>query len=270
MADGDRVLISCITACGRCQYCRQGHYGQCLGGGGWILGHLIDGTQAEYVRVPFADLSVHQLPDNVTDEAALMLADIVPTAYEVGVLNGQVSPGDTVVIVGAGPIGLAAIMTAKLFSPSRIDRGRPAPTTAEGRSSFGADHRARPDDDAARRSVRSPVAWVQTSRSRRSASRTPSSCAPGWSGPAERRERRCARRAGDPAPGGSVDQERHHHDRPGRHVLHAGPALHARFRAAADPEFITHHFGLDEMTDAYQVFGDAAGTGALKVALVRS
>jgi len=104
---GDRVLISCISACARCRFCREGRYGQCIGGGGWILGHRIDGTQAERVRVPFADTSTYALPEQVGDEAALMLADIVPTAYEVGVRAGQVSPGDTVVVVGAGPIGLA-------------------------------------------------------------------------------------------------------------------------------------------------------------------
>src|ERR1700693_2731640 len=109
---GDGVLVSCITACGACRFCREARYGQCLGGGGWILGHLIDGTQAEHVRVPFADTSTYAVPDGVTDEQILMLADILPTGYEVGVLNGHVSPGDTVAIVGSGPIGLAAIMGA--------------------------------------------------------------------------------------------------------------------------------------------------------------
>ncbi|WP_442810901.1 alcohol dehydrogenase catalytic domain-containing protein, partial [Streptomyces sp. Wh19] len=99
---GDRVLISCISACGRCRFCREGHYGQCRGGGGWVLGHTIDGTQAEYVRVPFADLSVHPLPASVDSHDGVLLADIFPTAYEVGVLNGGVRPGDTVVVVGAG------------------------------------------------------------------------------------------------------------------------------------------------------------------------
>lgn len=117
---GDRVLVSCISACGQCDYCREGHYGQCLGGGGWVLGHTIDGTQAEYVRVPFADLSVHRLPSALEDDDAVLLADIFPTAYEVGVLNGRVRPGDTVVVVGAGPIGLAAVVTAQLYSPGRI------------------------------------------------------------------------------------------------------------------------------------------------------
>src|SRR6202163_1997329 len=110
---GDRVLVSCITACGACRFCREGRYGQCLGGGGWILGHLIDGTQAELVRVPFADTSTYLMPAGASDEEVLMLADILPTAYEVGVLNGQIQPGDTVAIVGSGPIGLSAIMSAK-------------------------------------------------------------------------------------------------------------------------------------------------------------
>jgi alcohol dehydrogenase len=136
---GDRVLVSCITACGRCRYCREARYGQCLGGGGWILGHRIDGTQAEQVRVPFADTSTHRLPGEVTDEAALMLADILPTSYEVGVLAGQVRPGDTVVVIGAGPIGLAAVLTAGLFSPSHIVVVDPAPARREAARGFGAD-----------------------------------------------------------------------------------------------------------------------------------
>ncbi|MFD8325519.1 alcohol dehydrogenase catalytic domain-containing protein [Streptomyces lydicus] len=117
---GDRVLVSCISACGRCRFCKEARYGLCLGGGGWVLGHLIDGTQAEYVRVPFADLSVHPLPHSVASNDAVMLADIFPTAYEVGVLNGNVRPGDTVAVVGAGPIGLAAVVTARLLTPVRI------------------------------------------------------------------------------------------------------------------------------------------------------
>jgi len=120
VAEGDRVLVSCITSCGRCRFCKEGHYGLCTGGGGWIFGHLIDGLQAEFARVPFADTSVYKIPDELSDEQVLFLADILPTAYEVGVLNGNVRPGDTVAVVGAGPIGLATIMTAKLFTPARI------------------------------------------------------------------------------------------------------------------------------------------------------
>jgi alcohol dehydrogenase len=136
---GDRVLISCITACGACRYCRQARYGQCLDGGGWLLGHLIDGTQAEYVRVPFADNSTHHVPDGVTDEQMVMLADILPTSYEVGVLAGAVRPGDVVGIVGAGPIGLAAVLTAKLFTPSHIVVVDVAESRLEAARKFGAD-----------------------------------------------------------------------------------------------------------------------------------
>src|SRR3954452_22871760 len=136
---GDRVLISCVTSCGSCRFCREGRYGQCIGGGGWILGHLIDGTQAEYVRVPFADTSTYKVPAGATDEQILMLADILPTGYEVGVLNGTVQPGDVVAVVGAGPIGLAAIMGAKLFSPSHIVAIDLADSRLEAAKQFGAD-----------------------------------------------------------------------------------------------------------------------------------
>ncbi|ARP68617.1 alcohol dehydrogenase [Streptomyces pluripotens] len=136
---GDRVLVSCITSCGRCRFCREQSYGQCRGGGGWILGHLVDGTQAEYVRVPYADLSVHPLPAAVRSEDAVLLADIFPTAYEVGVLNGCVRPGDTVAVVGAGPIGLAAIATARLFAPERIIAADLVPARLEAARRLGAD-----------------------------------------------------------------------------------------------------------------------------------
>jgi alcohol dehydrogenase len=136
---GDKVLVSCISSCGTCRFCREGHYGQCLGGGGWILGHLIDGTQAEYVRVPFADTSTYPAPNAVPDDQLLMLADILPTGYEVGVLNGMVSPGDVVAVVGAGPIGLAAILGARLFSPSQIVAIDLADSRLEAAKQFGAD-----------------------------------------------------------------------------------------------------------------------------------
>jgi alcohol dehydrogenase len=136
---GDRVLVSCITACGRCRFCREGHYGLCTGGGGWIFGHLINGLQAEYARVPFADTSVYKVPDALSDEQVLFLADILPTAYEVGVLNGRVEPGDTVAIVGAGPVGLATVMTAMLHSPGRIVAIDLADARLEKAREFGAD-----------------------------------------------------------------------------------------------------------------------------------
>jgi alcohol dehydrogenase len=139
VAVGDRVLLSCISACGRCRYCREARYGQCLGGGGWIFGHLIDGLQAEYARVPFADNSVFKVPEQLSDEQVLFLADILPTAYEVGVLNGKVSPGDVVAIVGAGPIGLAAILTARLYTPGRIVAIDLADSRLQSAARFGAD-----------------------------------------------------------------------------------------------------------------------------------
>jgi alcohol dehydrogenase len=136
---GDRVLVSCISACGTCRFCREARYGQCLDGGGWVLGHKIDGTQAEYVRVPFADTSTFRIPDGVTDEEILMLADILPTGYEVGVLAGGVRPGDVVAVVGAGPIGLSAITCAQLFSPSHIVAIDLSDARLEAAKQFGAD-----------------------------------------------------------------------------------------------------------------------------------
>lgn len=116
---GDKVIISCITSDGRCDYCKRGMYSHCKNGG-WILGHLIDGTQAEYVRIPFADTSLYHVPVGVDEESLAMLSDILPTGFECGVLNGQIKPGDTVAIIGAGPIGLAALLTAQFYSPSQI------------------------------------------------------------------------------------------------------------------------------------------------------
>ena len=116
---GDRVLISCITSCGKCDYCRKGMYSHCRHGG-WILGNTIDGTQAEYVRIPYADTSLYRLPEGTDEEAIVMLSDILPTGLECGVLNGQIKPGDTVAIVGAGPVGLAALLTAQFYSPADI------------------------------------------------------------------------------------------------------------------------------------------------------
>ena len=139
VAAGDRVLMSCISSCGRCRFCKEGRYGQCLGGGGWIFGHLINGLQAEYARVPFADNSVYKVPEQLSDEQVLFLADILPTSFEVGVLNGMVSPGDTVAIVGAGPIGLAAILTARLYTPGNIIAIDLADSRLESARRFGAD-----------------------------------------------------------------------------------------------------------------------------------
>jgi|SRR6185369_912672 len=114
---GDKVLISCITSCGKCDFCRKSMYSHCLKGG-WILGNKIDGTQAEFVRIPYADTSLYHIPESADEEALVMLSDILPTGFECGVLNGQVKPGDTVAIVGAGPVGLAALLTAQFYSPA--------------------------------------------------------------------------------------------------------------------------------------------------------
>jgi len=116
---GDHVLISCITACGRCDYCRRGMYSHCTTGG-WILGNAIDGTQAEFVRIPHADTSLHPIPQGADEEALVMLSDILPTGFECGVLNGKVQPGSSVAIVGSGPIGLAALLTAQFYAPAQI------------------------------------------------------------------------------------------------------------------------------------------------------
>jgi alcohol dehydrogenase len=116
---GDHVLISCVSACGKCSYCRKQMYSHCTTGG-WILGNTIDGTQAEYVRIPHADNSLYPIPDGADEEALVMLSDILPTGFECGVLNGKVQPGNSIAIVGSGPIGLAALLTAQFYSPAEI------------------------------------------------------------------------------------------------------------------------------------------------------
>ncbi|MGQ9408238.1 zinc-dependent alcohol dehydrogenase family protein [Mycolicibacterium gilvum] len=125
LAVGDQVIISCISACGKCIYCKQGVYSHCQAdegapGIGWVFGHLINGTQAEFVRVPFAETSLYRVPDGVLAEQAVMISDILPTGHEIGIQYGQVKPGDVVAVVGAGPVGLAAIATAGLYGPSRV------------------------------------------------------------------------------------------------------------------------------------------------------
>ncbi len=116
---GDHVIISCITSDGSCEYCKKQMYSHCEDGG-WILGHLINGTQAEYVRIPHADNSLHHIPAGTDEEALVMLSDILPTGHEIGVLNGQVKPGDTIAIVGAGPVGMSVLLTSQFYSPAKI------------------------------------------------------------------------------------------------------------------------------------------------------
>ncbi|WP_192342313.1 alcohol dehydrogenase catalytic domain-containing protein [Streptomyces sp. VITNK9] len=265
---GDRVLISCISACGRCRYCREAMYGQCRGGGGWVLGHLIDGTQAEYVRVPHADFSVHPLPANVTDQDAVLLADIFPTGYEVGVLNGRVRPGDTVVVVGAGPVGLAAIATARLLAPERIV----AVDVATARL------------DAARKAGADAVAAAQESPEQLVADLTEglgADVAIEAVGVPETFEM-CTRMV---RPGGRVANVGVHGKPVTLHLedlwiknvtittglvdTHSTPTLLRMAAAGRLPAagLVTHTFPLDRLQEAYDVFARAADTGALKVVL---
>ena len=269
---GDRVLVSCISVCGTCRFCREGHAGQCLGGGGWILGHKIDGTQAEYVRVPFADTSTYPVPAGAADEEILMLADILPTAYEVGVLNGGVRPGDVVAIVGAGPIGLSAIMGARLFSPSHIVAIDLADSRLEAAKRFGADVTVNntgqdPEEvvrlltdglgaDVAIEAVGVPATFELAARLAR--------------------------------PGGRIANIGVHGEPATLHLeelwiknitittgLVDAYSTSTLLRLVTSHQieaakFITHHFGLNEFDQAYDVFSRAADTSALKVVLTRS
>ena len=271
LKSGDRVLVSCISACGACRYCREMRFGQCLGGGGWILGNTIDGTQAEFVRVPFADNSTYPAPVGVSDEALLMLADILPTAYEVGVLNGQVRPGDVVAIVGAGPIGLSAIVGARLFSPSHVVVIDLADSRLDAAKQFGAD--------------------VVINNSREDAREVVLKLTDGLGADVS------VEAVGVPAtfelattlvrPGGHIANIGVHGEPVSLHLeelwtkdvtittglvdtsstttllrLLRGEQIDAK-------RFVTHHFRLDQFLEAYDTFGRAAETGALKVVLAK-
>jgi alcohol dehydrogenase len=137
---GDKVIISCISSCGKCTNCKKNMYSHCENGGGWILGNTIDGTQADYVLIPFADNSLYAIPAGANEEAMVMLSDILPTGFECGVLNGKVKPGDTVAIIGAGPVGLAAMLTAQFYSPSELIMIDIDDNRLEIAKSFGATH----------------------------------------------------------------------------------------------------------------------------------
>jgi alcohol dehydrogenase len=266
---GDKVLVSCITACGACRYCREGSYGQCIGGGGWILGHKIDGTQATHVRVPFADTSTYPAPAGVSDEELLMLADIMPTGYEVGVLNGGVQPGDVVAVVGAGPIGLSAMMGARLFSPAHVVAIDLADSRLDAAKQFGADvtvNNGREDPaaaiaeltdglgaDVAMEAVGVPATFELAARLIR--------------------------------PGGSVANIGVHGEPATLHLedlwirnvtirtglvdTYSTPTLLKLIAShqVNAARFVTHHFALDDIMEAYDVFSRAADTGALKVVL---
>lgn len=269
---GDRVLVSCITACGSCEYCRKGRYGQCLGGGGWILGHKIDGTQAEFVRVPFADTSTYPAPEGITDDVLLMLADILPTGYEVGVLNGHVQPGDVVAVVGAGPIGLAAIMAAKLFSPSHIIAIDKAANRLEAAKQFGADI-------VINNSIEDPLAVIHALTGGLGADVAIEAVGvPETFELAAELIRPAGRVANIGVHGKPVTL--HLEDlwikdvtiTTGLVDAYSTPTLLRLATSQQIPaeRFVTHHFALDDMIEAYDVFGRAAETGALKVVLSRS
>jgi alcohol dehydrogenase len=271
LAVGDRVLVSCISACGTCRFCREGRYGQCLGGGGWILGHLIDGTQAEYVRVPFADTSTYLVPKDADDEEILMLADILPTAYEVGVLNGHVQPGDTVAVVGAGPIGLSAITGAKLFSPGLVVSIDLADQRLDVAKRFGADLTINNERQDAVALVRELTEGLGVDVAIEAVG-VPSTF------------ELCTELV---RPGGHVANIGVHGKSALLHLeslwtrdltvttglvdTYSTPTL-MRLLSSHQIDaarFATHHFGLDDMMDAYDVFSRAADTGAVKVVLTR-
>jgi alcohol dehydrogenase len=136
---GQHVIISCVTSCGKCDFCKKGMYSHCEKGG-WILGYKIDGTQAEYVRIPYADNSLYPIPAGSDEEALVMLSDILPTGFECGVLNGQVKPGDTIAIVGAGPVGMAALLTSQFYTPAEIIVIDQDDNRLEVAKTFGATH----------------------------------------------------------------------------------------------------------------------------------
>ena len=268
---GDRVLVSCVTSCGTCRFCREGRYGQCLGGGGWILGHKIDGTQAEYVRVPFADLSTYPVPDGVTDEEILMLADILPTGYEVGGLNGAVRPGDVVAVVGTGPIGLSAITGARLFSPSHIVAIDLADTRLEAAKQFGADVTVNGSLQDAAEVIRSLTGGLGADVAIEAVG-TPATfeLAVSLARPGGRIANIGVH--GEPATLHLEDQwTRDITITTGLVDTYSTPTL-LRLLATRQIDagrFVTHRFALGDFIEAYDVFRRAADTGALKVVLSR-
>ncbi len=266
---GDRVLLSCVSACGRCRFCKEGRYGQCLGGGGWIFGHTINGLQAELARVPFVDNSVYKVPEALGDEQVLFLADILPTAFEVGVLNGMVSPGDVVAIVGAGPVGLSAILTAKLYTPGRIVAIDLADSRLESALRFGADltiNNGREDPvalvmeltdglgaDVALEAVGVPQTFELATELIRPGGRVANIGVHGRSATLHL-EKLWTRDVTITT--GLVD------------TFSIPQLLRLIVNGRLDPSlFATHHYALEDTMAAYDTFADAANTGALKVVL---
>ncbi|WP_445955383.1 zinc-dependent alcohol dehydrogenase family protein [Yeosuana sp.] len=264
---GDRVIISCITADGTCEYCKKQMYGHCKDGG-WILGNLINGTQAEYVRIPHADNSLYMAPEGLDDEALVMLSDILPTGHEIGVINGCVKPGDTIAIVGAGPIGMSALLTAQFYSPAKIymidlDENRLALA-----KKWGATHTINSGKNDAVKKIMSETAdGVDVAIEAVGAPATFDIC------------QQIVRPGGHVANigvhGKSVDLKiqdlwiRNITITMGLVNTNTTPMLLKTVTSGKiQPEkLITHHFKLDEILRAYEVFGNAAKEKALKIIL---
>jgi len=263
---GDRVLISCVSACGKCEYCRRQMYSHCTTGG-WILGNTIDGTQAEFVRIPYADTSLYPIPAGADEEALVMLSDILPTGFECGVLNGKVAPGNTVAIVGAGPIGLAALLTAQFYSPAEIIMIDLDDNRLETAKRFGATATINSADGKALETVMKMTGkrGVDTAIE-----------AVGIPATFELCQKLIA-------PGGTIANIGVHGKKVDLHLEELWdrnisittrlvdtvtiPMLFKTVGARKiDPKrLITHHFKLDQILEAYETFGNAAKTKALKV-----
>ncbi|WP_089107424.1 alcohol dehydrogenase catalytic domain-containing protein [Streptomyces hyaluromycini] len=263
---GDQVIVSSVSACGHCGECRDGRYGQCREGGGWILGNLVDGTQAEFVRVPFADHSATLLHGDLRIEDAVLLAELLPTAYEVGVRNGHVGPGDTVVVVGAGPVGLASMVVARLYSPRRVivvdladarleTAARVGADTAESPGRMIADLSEGPGADVAIEASGEPDGFVLCTRAVRTGGHIANIGTHG--GPATLHLESLWRKNVTISTG-QVDTS-------------STPWLLEIMRSGHLPvtPLVTHTFGLDRMEDAYEVFAGGSASGALKVVLCR-
>jgi alcohol dehydrogenase len=263
---GDRVLISCISSCGKCSYCRKLMYSHCTTGG-WILGNTIDGTQAEFVRIPYADTSLYHIPDGADEEALAMLSDILPTGFECGVLNGKVQPGTTVAIVGAGPIGLAALLTAQFYSPSDIVMIDLDDNRLETAKQFGATAVVNNTDGKALEKV------LKMTRNRGVDTAIEAVGIPATFELCEEIV----------APGGTIANVGVHGTKVDLHLEHlwdrnitittrlvdtvSTPLLLDSVRShKIDPKLlITHRFKFERILDAYETFADAAKTHALKV-----
>ena len=263
---GDHVLISCVSSCGKCEYCRRGMYSHCTTGG-WILGNQIDGTQAEYVRTPHADTSLYPIPEGADEEALVMLSDILPTGFECGVLNGKVSPGSTVAIVGAGPIGLAALLTAQFYSPAEIIMIDLDDNRLDVARQFGATQTINSADGKAAETVMALTAGrgVDTAIEAVGVAATFLLC------------------QDVVAPGGIIANIGVHGHKVDLHLERlwshniaittrlvdtvTTPMLMKTVQSRKiDPtRLITHRFKLDQILDAYDTFGRAADTKALKV-----